>query len=100
MVALGYAAQIRAVVDDGDDALRLEVERWEPEARGGRASPRRGRLTLRPDLTSIQSDAREPVRDPRRRVGVPRLPNPSQPRERALAGRRTGASSCQPLRGA
>ena len=33
MVALGYAAQIRAIVDDGDDALRLEVERWEPEAR-------------------------------------------------------------------
>ena len=33
MVALGYAAQIRAVVDDGDDALRLAVERWEPEAR-------------------------------------------------------------------
>ena len=25
--------QIRAIVDDGDDALRLEVERWEPEAR-------------------------------------------------------------------
>ena len=33
MVALGYAAQIRAIVDDGDDALRLEIERWEPEAR-------------------------------------------------------------------
>jgi hypothetical protein len=33
MVALGYATQIRAVVDDGDDALRLEFERWEPEAR-------------------------------------------------------------------
>jgi hypothetical protein len=33
MVALGYATQIRAIVDDGDDALRLEVERWEPEAR-------------------------------------------------------------------
>jgi hypothetical protein len=33
MVALGYAAQIRAIVDDGADALRLEVERWEPEAR-------------------------------------------------------------------
>ena len=33
MVALGYAAQIRAIVDDGDDALRLEVERWEPDAR-------------------------------------------------------------------
>jgi hypothetical protein len=33
MVALGYAAQIRAIVDDGDAALRLEVERWEPQAR-------------------------------------------------------------------
>jgi len=33
MVALGYAAQIRAVLDHGDDALRLEVERWEPDAR-------------------------------------------------------------------
>ena len=33
MVALGYAAQIRAVVDEGDDALRRELERWEPEAR-------------------------------------------------------------------
>ncbi len=33
MVALGYTAQIRAIVDDGDDALRLEVERWEPDAR-------------------------------------------------------------------
>jgi len=33
MVAPGYAAQIRAIVDDGDDALRHEVERWEPEAR-------------------------------------------------------------------
>jgi hypothetical protein len=33
MVALGYATRIRAIADDGDDALRLEVERWEPEAR-------------------------------------------------------------------
>ena len=33
MVALGYAAQIRAIVEDGDDALRLAVERCEPEAR-------------------------------------------------------------------
>jgi hypothetical protein len=33
MVGLAYAAQTRAVVDDGDDALRLEVERWEPSAR-------------------------------------------------------------------
>ena len=33
MVAQGYAAQIRAIVEDGDDALRVEVERWEPEAR-------------------------------------------------------------------
>ena len=37
MVALGYAAQIRAVVDDGDDALRLEVERW--SLRHARRSP-------------------------------------------------------------
>jgi hypothetical protein len=33
MVALGYAAQIHAIVDDGDNGLRLDVERWEPEAR-------------------------------------------------------------------
>ena len=37
MVALGYAAQIRAIVDDGDDALRLEVERW--NLRHARRSP-------------------------------------------------------------
>jgi hypothetical protein len=28
MVGLAYVAQIRAIVDDGDDAFRLEVERW------------------------------------------------------------------------
>ena len=40
MVALGYAAQIRAIVDDADDALRLEVERWEPRGtHGDRPSP-------------------------------------------------------------
>jgi hypothetical protein len=33
MVGLGYAAQIRAIVDHGDDAFRLEVERWPPKAR-------------------------------------------------------------------
>ena len=33
MVGLGYAARIRAIVDDGDDAFRLEVERWTPKAR-------------------------------------------------------------------
>ena len=33
MVGLGYAARIRAIVDDGDDAFRLEVERWAPKAR-------------------------------------------------------------------
>ena len=31
--AITYAQAIRAVVDQGDDALRAEVERWEPEAR-------------------------------------------------------------------
>ena len=33
MVGLGYVARIRALVDDGDHAFRLEVERWTPEAR-------------------------------------------------------------------
>ena len=31
--ALTHAAQIRAVVDNGDDALRSELARWEPEER-------------------------------------------------------------------
>jgi hypothetical protein len=33
MVGLGYVTQIRTVVDRGDDALRLEVQRWPPKAR-------------------------------------------------------------------
>ena len=33
MFALSYATEIRAVVDNGDDALRSKLERWEPEAR-------------------------------------------------------------------
>ena len=31
--AISYAQAISAFVDDGDEALRTEVERWEPEAR-------------------------------------------------------------------
>jgi hypothetical protein len=31
--AITYAQAIRAFVDQGDDALRAEIERWEPEAR-------------------------------------------------------------------
>ena len=31
--AISYAQAIQAFVDDGDEALRTEVERWEPEAR-------------------------------------------------------------------
>ena len=31
--AISYAQAIQAFVDDGDEALRSEVERWEPEAR-------------------------------------------------------------------
>ena len=31
--ALTHATQIRAVVDSGDEALRSELERWEPEER-------------------------------------------------------------------
>jgi hypothetical protein len=29
--AISYAHAIRAVVDQGEDALRSELERWEPE---------------------------------------------------------------------
>ena len=31
--ALTHATEIRAVVDNGDEALRSEVERWTPKAR-------------------------------------------------------------------
>jgi hypothetical protein len=31
--AISYAQAIRAFLDDGDEAIRTEVERWEPEAR-------------------------------------------------------------------
>jgi hypothetical protein len=31
--AIAYTQAIRAFVDQGDDALRSELERWEPEAR-------------------------------------------------------------------
>ena len=33
MFALSHATEIRAVVDDGDDALRAKVESWTPKAR-------------------------------------------------------------------
>ena len=33
VVALGYASEIHAVLDRGDDALRSEIEDWEPETR-------------------------------------------------------------------
>jgi hypothetical protein len=32
-IALSCANEIRAVVDKGDGALRLELERWEPDTR-------------------------------------------------------------------
>ena len=31
--AISYAQAIQAFVDQGDEALRSELERWEPEAR-------------------------------------------------------------------
>ena len=31
--AISYAQAISAFVDQGEDALRSELERWEPEAR-------------------------------------------------------------------
>jgi hypothetical protein len=43
--ALSHATEIRAVVDDGDNALRAKVESW--NAKGARkpgSRPRRGRL--------------------------------------------------------
>ena len=33
VIAMSCANEIRAVVDEGDGALRLELERWEPETR-------------------------------------------------------------------
>ena len=33
MFALSCANEIRAVVDQGDGALRMELERWEPDIR-------------------------------------------------------------------
>ena len=37
VVALSHATEIRAVVDDGDDALRSKVESWTPKARASLA---------------------------------------------------------------
>ena len=51
--ALTHAMEIRAVVDNGDDALRSEVEGWGPNTGNACACPRRGRLNLRHDLTSV-----------------------------------------------
>ena len=31
--ALTHATEIRAVVENGDDAIRSELENWEPETR-------------------------------------------------------------------
>ena len=33
VIALSCANEIRAVVEQGDGALRLELERWEPDTR-------------------------------------------------------------------
>ena len=35
--ALSHATEIRAVVDEGDDALRSKVESWTPKARASLA---------------------------------------------------------------
>ena len=43
--AISYAQAISAFVDQGEDALRSELERWEPEARATVAEHRRGRLS-------------------------------------------------------
>ncbi len=36
--AISYAQAISAFVDQGEEALRLELERWEPDARAAVAS--------------------------------------------------------------
>ena len=51
--ALTHAMEIRAVVDNGDDALRPALESWQPNACNDRASPRRGRLNRRHHLTTV-----------------------------------------------
>ena len=33
VVAVGYATEIRDVLDNGDDALRSKLESWEPKTR-------------------------------------------------------------------
>jgi hypothetical protein len=33
VIALSHATEIRAVLDNGNDALRLELESWEPKTR-------------------------------------------------------------------
>jgi hypothetical protein len=52
--AISYAQAIRAFVDEGEGALRSELERWEPEARATVARAlARSRLRVRADLTSV-----------------------------------------------
>ena len=54
VIAMSCANEIRAVVDEGDGALRLELERWEPETRADVGpSPRRSWLNDHPDLTLV-----------------------------------------------
>jgi hypothetical protein len=38
VVAISYAQAIRAFVDEGEEALRSELERWEPDVRATVAS--------------------------------------------------------------
>ena len=52
--ALSHATEIRAVVDHGDDAIRSEVESWEPtDTCNARPGARQGRLNLGRDLISV-----------------------------------------------
>ena len=51
--ALTYGPEVRAVIDNGDDALCSELERWEPDTRAvlARVLAEVG-VTAPPDLTS------------------------------------------------
>jgi hypothetical protein len=52
--AISFAQAIQAFLDHGEDALRSELERWEPEARATVARAlAEVCLSVRGDLTSV-----------------------------------------------
>jgi hypothetical protein len=97
VIALSCANEIRPVVDQGDDALRLEVERWEPNTREtlARALAEVGRpsATIRDPSDTLPRGLYSSAisGDPRLDVSVLEVgyppPSPSRSRWGLLAGR-------------